>query len=245
VRERGVALALRTVASHLQDQAAIFLEPGACVLRGIKRAGHGISDQHSTFTTCLIIGAGSMGLLHVLMLKAWNPKARILVSDPIQERRAMARSLGADATLTPNSTDWHDSVREFSSDAGVDIVFDTVGGAKILTSALGATREGGTVVLFGHAPPGELAAFEINSVFKHERRIIATYSGGLEEQSEVLDLLESESLKPVPLVSHCLPFSEFDRAVELSRSHQAQKILLYPDHSDQPTRSDQHTRPNE
>ena len=233
IRERGVASALKKIPADVPDEAAIFVEPGACVVRGIRRAGHTLSESQPANLTCLILGAGSMGLLHLLILKALSPLTRVLLSDPISERREFASSLGADVLLDPGSPTWLESVRKMSSGDGVDTVFDTVGGAATLSQGLSATREGGTVILFAHSRPGEIASFDINSVFKYERRIIATYSGSLKEQDEVFNLLQSRTLDPSPLVSHRLPFSEFDKAIELSSRHLAHKILLYPDHFDQ------------
>lgn len=232
IRARGVESALKKVPRDLPDEVAIFVEPAACVYRGIRRAGHLVAESEVANHVCLILGAGSMGLLHLLVLKALNPATCVFVSDPISERRDLARSLGADGAFDPSSTRWLDSVLDVSSGAGVDTVFDTVGGTVTLSQGLRATREGGTVILFAHSKPGELASFDINSVFKHERRIIATYSGGLTEQDRIFELLQSKAFDPSPLVSHRLPFSEFDSAVELSRRHLAQKILLYPDRSD-------------
>ena len=40
IRERAVALAARTVPDTLSDERAVFLEPAACVLRGIDRFGN-------------------------------------------------------------------------------------------------------------------------------------------------------------------------------------------------------------
>jgi L-iditol 2-dehydrogenase len=109
-------------------------------------------------------------------------------------------------------------------------VFDTVGGAGLLETALALSRPGGSVVLFAHADgEADRATFDLNAFFKSERRLIATYSSALAEQREVYRLLVSGRLDPSPLVTHRLPLSRFAAAVDLARERQAVKVLLVPD----------------
>ena len=69
---------------------------------------------------------------------------------------------------------------------GADAVFDTVGGEDTLEDGLNLTRQGGTVVLFAHAHEHATAGFNLNLVFKFERRIVGTYSAALKEQGRDL-----------------------------------------------------------
>lgn len=228
VRERAVRLAAFGLPASLADEAAVFLEPAACVLRGITHARLPETALTGPSPGCVaILGGGGMGLLHLLVLKAVHPSLRVAVSDPLEERRELARSLGADAVTTPDAA--HKGIAEISGGRGADAVFDTVGGAGPLETALALSRPGGAVVLFAHANKGERAAFELNAFFKSGRRLVATYSSALAEQREVYRLLVSGRLDPSPLVSHRLPLSRFAAAVELARERRAVKVLLVPD----------------
>ncbi|HVT04516.1 MAG TPA: zinc-binding dehydrogenase [Thermoanaerobaculia bacterium] len=224
IKPRAAALAARRIPEHLSDEAAMFLEPAACVLRGINRSS--VREYTSHFpVVALILGAGSMGLLHLLVLKALNPAFRVIVSDPIEERRKLARTLGADVVAEPGAAT-KDAARQLSSGYGADVAFDTVGGAALLSAALESTREGGTAVLFAHAAAGHRAAFEINSFFKHERKLLGTYSGSMKEQDETFTLLESGLLDPRRLISHRLRLEDFTRGVELVRMQKALKVVF-------------------
>ena len=228
VRDRAVRRAAFGLPPSLTDEAAVFLEPAACVLRGLRHARLPEVALAGPSPGCVaVLGGGSMGLLHLLVLKAVHPTLRVAVSDPLAERREVARRLGADAAATPGGT--AEAVADLSGDRGADVVFDTVGGAGPLESALALTRPGGTVVLFAHAEAGERAAFDLNAFFKSERRLLATYSSGLAEQREAYRLLVTGRLDPSPLVTHRLPLSRFAEAVELSRDRRALKVLLVPD----------------
>ena len=229
-RERAVRWAARKVPEGVSDDAAVFLEPSACVLRGIRRSGLPSDGAGDAPPGCaVVLGAGSMGLLHLLVLRAVDPRLRIVVTDTLEERLGLARRLGAGKTLNPAREAVGEAVRKLTGGLGADAVFDTVGGAALLDEALNMTREGGTVVLFAHAPAGEGARFDLNKFFKNERRVMGTYSGGLKEQEEIHQLIATGRLDASALITHRLPFSRFEEAVELCRALKALKVILEPD----------------
>ena len=223
VRPRAVARAARRLPDHPGDEAAVFMEPAACVLRGIHRSGIGADEA------AVILGAGSMGLLHLLVLHAVAPGVAVTVVDPIAERRALAEKLGAAEAAAPGRQAL-DSVAAATNGIGAGAVFDTVGGADTLAAGLELTRPGGSVVLFAHAPEDAQARFDLNAAFKSERRILGTYSSALKEQAEIFELLGSGALDPSSLVSHRMPLDDFERGVSLVRKHQALKVLFTPSH---------------
>lgn len=230
VREPAVRLATYGLPDHLPDEAAVFLEPAACVLRGLRHAR--LPEVTSNDGCVAVLGGGSMGLLHLLVLRALHPHLRVVVSDPLQERRDLARRLGAAGAAAPGEESLRE-IERLSGGRGADVAFDTVGGTALVEAALGLTRPGGTVVLFAHAEPGETARFDLNAFFKTERRLMATYSSSLSEQREIFRLLVTGRLDPSPLVTHRLPLSRFDEAVNLVRERRALKVLLVPDDRDE------------
>lgn len=216
VRERAVRIAARRVPAWMHDDTAVWMEPAACVLRGVWRAALPPSP------IAVVLGAGGMGMLHLLVLKAERPDTRVLMVDPMAPRLAMAHHQGADACADPASAaQMLDTLGERA-----DAVFDTVGGAAILDTALALTREGGRVVLFAHAGEGERAAFDINALFKFERHVLGSYSGGPAEQARVFELMCAGKLDPAALVTHRLPLEAFDEGVRLARAREAIKVVF-------------------
>ena len=221
VKSRATEFAARHLPDHVSDEAAVFMEPAACVLRGVHRAGMDANGAAA------VLGAGSMGLLHLLVLRAALPGCSVIVMDPVAERRALAEKLGARNTAMPGNAAL-EAVRAATGGFGADAVFDTVGGNETLKAALGLTRQGGTVVLFAHAPDGGKAGFDLNDLFKYERRIVGTYSGAVREQAEIFELIGKGDLDPSPLVTHKMPLDDFEHGVALVRNHQALKVLFTP-----------------
>lgn len=218
---RAVRQAARKVPDHLSDETAVFVEPAACVLRSIDRSGLGEEG------VAVVLGAGSMGLLHLLVIRATRPAAEVVMVDGDSARLAIARRLGATATALPGKAA-RDCTMAASNELGADAVFDTVGGSGTLAAGIGLARLGGTVVLFAHAPEGALAGFDLNALFKSERRIVATYSGALKEQSAIFALMLSGALDPSPIVTHSMPLDDFATGVKLVTARKALKVLFTP-----------------
>ena len=224
LRSRAVDCTVRKLPAELSDEAAAFVEPAACVLRGVDRAGLTRAPRVA------VIGAGSMGLLHLLVVRAAFPDASILVAEPDANRRSTATRLGADEAVHPDSLVASAAAQPQAGQppGGADAVFDTAGGQAALDLALQTTRPGGRVVLFAHAAHDALVRFDINAVFKSERQVIGAYSGSPAEQARVLDMMIRGTLDPTPLVTHRLPLSKAAEAVDLCRRREALKVLLHP-----------------
>jgi L-iditol 2-dehydrogenase len=231
VRERAVRRALRRIPDDLGDDDALFLEPIACVVRAVRASGLLVARPvASTPSVAVVLGGGSVGLLHVLVLTALAKNARVAVIDPLPDRRRLAQELGAAAVAAPGTpVAALLSVLEARALGGVDAVFDCVGGAGTLADGLALARPGGAVVLFAHGREGERSAFELNPFFKSEQRVVASYSSGLEDQRRAFELLASGRVRPGGLISHRLPLTRFDEGVALARGREALKVVFAPD----------------
>ena len=124
---RAVSFAAKIFSEDISDGAAVFLEPAACVLRSVRRSGVRNGDL------IVVQGAGAMGLLHLLVLRATMPETKVVIIDPIAERRSFAEELGVFKALSP------EEVNGLSKSINADAVFDTVGGAKVISIALKMT----------------------------------------------------------------------------------------------------------
>lgn len=231
VRRRAVDEATYLLPEGLADEDAVFLEPLACVLRGIDRSGWTAAGG-----AIAVLGCGSMGLLHLLALRALRRErasgataggdrgeaAPVIAVDPIAERRELAIRLGATHALSPEAID--------PRDAACTTVFDTVGGATALATGLDLLAPGGTLVHFAHARGEESAgvAFDFNRWFHREQRLVATYSGSPREQRRAFELLTSGSIRPSVLVTHRLPLTELERGRRLAEEQRALKVLFVP-----------------
>jgi alcohol dehydrogenase/L-iditol 2-dehydrogenase len=119
------------------DQDAVCLEPLTVAHAAIRRSGllPGLGSGHDDGVRCLVIGAGSQGLLLCVALVAAGVAPHVL--EPHEGRRSLAAALGA----VPAAAD----DEEFS------VVFETSGTASALAEATSRSGPGAVVVLIGLA----------------------------------------------------------------------------------------------
>jgi (R,R)-butanediol dehydrogenase / meso-butanediol dehydrogenase / diacetyl reductase len=102
--------------------------------------------------TAVVFGAGPIGLVTTAALKAAGA-GQVIVVEPAAARKAKAAGAGADTVLDPTETDVPAAVRDLTAGAGADVAFECAGIDRVLASAIGSVRPGGTVVnvaIWGH-----------------------------------------------------------------------------------------------
>ena len=125
------------------------MEPLSCVVHSVGPLNITNKD------TVLIIGAGPIGLLHLMLLK--HKGAKVMITGLEQERLDTAKKLGADVVFHPSET--ATQVRDFSLGMGMDYVFECTGQPGVWESSVDYVRRGGTVVLFGGCKKGTDVTF--------------------------------------------------------------------------------------
>jgi len=139
------------------DEAA-FLEPLACVVHGMEPLGITRRD------TVLVIGAGPIGLLHLLLARSRG--ARVLMTGLEEERLRAAKALGATAVFHPSLA--AKSVSAVTDGMGADYVFECTGQPQVWETAVDYVRRGGTVVLFGGCRAGTTVTFSADRIHYDE-----------------------------------------------------------------------------
>lgn len=163
----------------LPFEEAALLEPLSCVVHGIQ--GIPVRDG----TTAVIIGAGPIGLLHLVLLKASG--ARVLVCDRGQERRLLASEAGADRTTSPEEL--HEAVQSFTEGMGADLVFECTGRPEVWQDAIRHVRRGGTVILFGGCPKGTTVTYDTFRVHYDEITLRGVFHFTPRDVKKAYDLL--------------------------------------------------------
>jgi L-iditol 2-dehydrogenase len=215
VPAENVALDVLRLPDGLDDAAATLVEPLACCVRSVRRAGVGPGD------TVAVVGAGLTGLLHVQLALVWGA-TRIVAIDPIPERRALAREVGASEAPHPDSPEL--------ADLGADVVIVTPASAAAAAASLELAGPGGTVVLFGPTGPGESFPFEPHRLFFREITVTSTYSADPTDTRLALDLLASGRVRSGRLITRILPLGQAGEAFRATATHrEALKIVLTAD----------------
>lgn len=146
--------------------SATLIEPLACCLHSVKAA-----ELH-TGDTVVVLGAGTMGLLHLQL--AVRAGSRALVIDVNAERLALAAQLGAEATLDSGSGDPVGAVREATGGGGADAVFVTAGSREAGAQALAMARPMARVVFYASVYPSVPFEVDWNHLHYAELRLMGS-----------------------------------------------------------------------
>ena len=202
----------------------------AAMIEAVSVALHAVRiAEFPAGATALVIGAGMIGTLIVQALRVAGA-ARILVADPDTSRLELARTSGAHTLIPTGERDTAQAVLA-ALPGGVDHVFEAVGIAGTLATAVAAVRKGGTVTLVGNiAPQVELP---LQAVVTRQIRLqgSATSAG---EYPQAIALLAAGQIDVTPLISAVTTLSDgansFDRLYR--REPNLMKIVLTPDDQD-------------
>ena len=144
----------------------VLCETLACVLNGYDRLGLAAGS------TAMVLGAGTVGLLWLQLLKA-SPCRKVIQSEIVGFRRDKARRLGADVVLDPAAADLADAVRAELGD-GVDFIIDATGVPAAIEQAIGLLARGGTFMVFGVCPEGSSVRIDPFELYNKQARIVAS-----------------------------------------------------------------------
>ena len=153
---RGVGLGGFAEYVITTETGAIKVDPDtpldvACVIGCAVQTGVGAvlnTARVPEGATVLVGGAGGIGISIVQGAQIAGA-TKIIVSDPVAERRERARQFGATDVVDPTSDDLLGAVHALTGGIGVDFAFDAVGAGAVIESCIWATRNGGTTVLVG------------------------------------------------------------------------------------------------
>jgi S-(hydroxymethyl)glutathione dehydrogenase/alcohol dehydrogenase len=98
--------------------------------------------------TVLVVGGGGIGIAITQGARIAGA-TRIILSDPVESRRAAAAHFGATDVIDPTKENVIERVQAITNGIGVDNAFDAVGSTVAIETCVWSTRNGGTTVLVG------------------------------------------------------------------------------------------------
>jgi len=175
-----------------------------------------------------IIGAGPIGLLHLLTVKKWGVERAIII-DLIEERLDFAGKLGADETVNAGKVDATKAVKQLTGGYGADVVIEAIGLPSTWEQALKLVRKGGTVLEFGGCPPGTEVKLDAEQLHYGEVTVLGTFHTTPLHFRKALNLIASRTIDVRPLVTRRMRLENIKEAFEiLSTSKTEIKIAINP-----------------
>ena len=172
-------------------------------------------------------GCGGVGLSIV-------QAARLARADPIvavdvaSEKLVLARELGATDLVNGAEVDAVEAVRTAAGGPGVDYAFEALGREATVQQAWSALAPGGTAVVVGMLPKGDLLTIDPWG-FISEKNLLGCFLGRARIEDDVprlVDLYRSGELKLHEIVSHRLTLDEIGLGLERLRAGAAVRQVV-------------------
>jgi len=207
---------------HLPDN--ISLQDGAMV-EPTAIAVHCVCDIAKIMPPekVLVIGAGTIGLLNMLVARL-SGATLMIVSDPIGWKRDLAKKLGADIVVDPTKENLAQVCKDATKGLGMDVVIEAVGAPKAIEAAFDLLAYKGRLVIDGWPPPSKISIDPANFFWK-EVEIKGAFFSPYSFQ-RTIDMLPSLNIKP--LETHTFELKDIDKAMKVMEDGTGIKVMLKP-----------------
>ena len=203
-------------------EAALF---GCAVLTGVGAAVN--TAEVKAGTTAAVLGLGGVGLC--AMLGALASGAREVIAVDLHDSKlALAKSLGATATVNARDPDAVEKVRALTK-GGVDYAFEMAGSVQAMEAAYRMTRRGGMTVTAGLPAPDQKWALQQVSLVAEERTVKGRYIGScvpLRDIPRYIGLYKSGRLPIDKLMGQRLALSDINSGFDRLASGEGLRDLI-------------------
>ena len=207
---------LHRVPDDLDDLTASLIEPLSTPVHAARLAGP-LKGK-----AVAILGAGTIGLLMLAVVRAQGA-SRVVVSDVLENKRALALAQGADAVVDAAADDVAERVRAALGESA-DVVFDCVAIQSTLTQAVAMALKGGTVVVVG--VPSRDVMLPLVVMQDQQVRVQGSATYLPEDFEEAIDLLRSGAVRAEDIVTGEFPLDRACAAFDASTSGDHVKVLV-------------------
>lgn len=190
----------------------------------IGNAVHTVMNGPVEGQSVLITGLGPIGLFAVAICKVlWANKVYATEVSPY--RIELAHKLGVDVVLNPLKDDVHAALAKCEP-GGFDATLEMSGHPGSLELAIEHTRPGGRISLLG-LYSDRLRFMDMNKVIFKGLQLQGIIGRRLWQTWEQMDeLFTKKGLDLTPVVTHEMPFTEIEAAMQILKKGEAGKIVL-------------------
>jgi len=197
----------------------------AAVFDPVGNAMHTVTAGEVTGKSVLLTGAGSIGLFAVAIARSFGATL-ILVVEPNPSKRRIALDVGADYVFEPSADGLEERVLELTGGLGPHVFLEMSGNPGAVGFGLRVLRNGGCASMLG-IPPGPVTIdWGRDVVFKgitikavNGRRMFDTWF-------RTQDFMLGHQDAVDRLITHRLPFGEFERGFGALHDGDAVKVVL-------------------
>jgi L-iditol 2-dehydrogenase len=205
---------------HLSFTRAIWVEPLACCLHAQNRI------QVKAEDVVLIIGAGPVGLLH-LLLAVHKGVAEVLMAEVSPYRRSLAKIMGASQVLDSTRSDFLDRIMALTDGRGVDVLILACSGMGFDKKLAGLMAPTGRISFFSGLPEVFCSLnVNANQIHYHEWILAGAFGCTLKDIHEAIALLADYSFPVGGIITQKVSLEQVASVFTHNRSDKELKTIV-------------------
>lgn len=207
------------IADSTSYEAAAMTEPTACCVHGIDMCNISCGD------TVAVIGGGMIGMI-MLQLAKLSGAGKLIMIEPVAEKRKIAQKLGADLCIDPIEND----VKKVLSDNSIgriSAVIECVGKTSTIEQAIEIAGEKSVVMMFGLTAPDDTISIKPFEIFQKEIVLKSSFINPY-TQKRALELIDSGKIDVSSVVYSCEPLESLPRILADSSLRAKGKYIIQP-----------------
>lgn len=201
----------------LSFEQAALLEPLSCVVHPYSKL------NFDKIETALVIGAGPIGLMHIIWLTMNS--IDVIAADISPDRLSAAEEIGAIATPTD---ELENTIKNATDNLGADLIIECTGQKDVWEQAVNYSRRGGTIVLFGGCPAGANVTYDSHRLHYDELTLLGSFHYTPRNVRTAYQALIEKKLDLSMLISGEFPLEETEKAFNLLKEGKGIKYALKP-----------------
>ena len=207
------------LADKVSFEEGAMCEPLACCLHGIDlceiKPGYRV----------MVIGGGTIGLIMVQLAKM-RGAAKIILLEPVGEKRAIGAKLGADIVIDTIHEDV-EKVLAKNNIEQIETVIECVGLKSTMLDAIKFAGKNSVAMLFGLGNPDDEIPIKPFEIFRKEVTIKASYINPY-TQGRAVSLINSGKIDVKSLISGTISLDELRDTLSDPSKRQKGKVMVNP-----------------
>jgi len=195
---------------------AAMTEPVSCCIHGIMLCDIKPGDE------VLVIGGGPIGLI-MLQLAKLAGAGKLILSEPIAEKRALAKKMGADLTINPLEEDAAAILK--ANCKNLNTVIECVGSVHTIQNAIDWAGKGATIMMFGLTGPAAELKISPDVFFKKEIKLTSSFINPYTFE-RAISFLESGKLNVKDLITDIVDLEDSIQVFEDKKYRKSGKVLI-------------------
>jgi threonine 3-dehydrogenase len=197
------------------------------ILDPLGNAVHTVLAGAISGQTVLVTGCGPIGLMSIAVAKACG-SSTVFATETNEHRRRLAKEMGANFVLNPQTEDPVKKILEATGGTGVDVLLEMSGHPAAIQQGFKALRAGGRASLLG-IPTENVPLDLVQDVIFKGATVQGIYGRRMYETwVEMTALLKAGRVNLEPLFGERIALENFESAFAKLQSGLAGKILMYP-----------------